>query len=299
MNQELANAKTSIREIAKTMGKAKTLMEAMPFIREFKGKTIVIKYGGSAMTDEALRHSFAGDVTLLALVGIRSVVIHGGGPHISRAMDTAGIEPQWVDGLRVTDLETIQVVQTTLAGEVNPDIVRLFGSHGALAAGITGIDCGLFVATPLDPRLGYVGEIQHVNPGLIHATLADDIIPVVAPLALAEDGHVYNINADTAAGALAGALQAEKVVFLTDVEGLYRDFKDKDSLIQRATVEELREMVASGSISSGMVPKLKSCIAAMDAGVQKAHILDGRVQHALLLEMFTPEGIGTMIRSAE
>jgi acetylglutamate kinase len=281
--------------IARTMGNAKILMEAMPYIQEFKGKTFVIKYGGSAMADETLRHTFAGDVALLALVGLRPVVVHGGGPHITRAMGQAGVEPQWVDGLRITDTETIRVVQTTLAGEINPDIVRLLGSHGALAAGVTGIDGSLFVAQPRDPKLGFVGEITAVNPDLISRMLAEGVVPVIAPLALGEDGNVYNLNADTAAGALAEALDAEKLVYLTDVEGLYSDLGDRDSLIQRITVDGLRELVGSGSVSKGMLPKLDSCISAMESGVHRVHILDGRVQHALLLEVFTPEGIGTMV----
>jgi len=281
--------------IARTMGNAKILMEAMPYIQEFKGKTFVIKYGGSAMADETLRHTFAGDVALLALVGLRPVIVHGGGPHITRAMGQAGVEPQWMDGLRITDAETIRVVQTTLAGEINPDIVRLLGSHGALAAGVTGIDGRLFVAKPRDPKLGFVGDITAVNPDLISRMLTEGVVPVIAPLALGEDGNVYNLNADTAAGALAEALGAEKLVYLTDVEGLYGDLGDRDSLIQRVTVDGLRELVGSGSVSKGMLPKLDSCISAMESGVHRVHILDGRVQHALLLEVFTPEGIGTMV----
>ncbi len=281
--------------IARTMGRAKVLMEAMPYIQEFKGKVFVIKYGGSAMADETLRQTFAGDVALLALVGLRPVIVHGGGPHITRAMGQAGVEPEWVDGLRVTDAETIRVVQTTLAGEINPDIVRLLGSHGAMASGLTGIDGSLFVATPLDPKLGFVGEITRVNPELVRRMIAEGVVPVVAPLALGEDGHVYNLNADTAAGALAEALGAEKLVYLTDVEGLYRDLGDRDSLIQRVTVQGLRDLVNSGSVSKGMLPKLDSCISALEAGIHHAHILDGRVQHALLLEIFTREGIGTMV----
>ena len=281
--------------IAQSMGKAKILIEAMPYIQEFKGKTVVVKYGGSAMVDETLRHTFAGDVALLALVGARPVVVHGGGPHITRAMGQAGVEPQWMDGLRITDAETIRVVQTTLAGEINPDVVRLIGSHGALAAGVTGIDGALFVATPRDPKLGFVGDIKQVNPDLISRMLIEGVVPVVAPLALGEDGHVYNVNADSAAGALAEALGAEKLVYLTDVEGLYHDLGDRDSLIQRATVQRLRDLIATGSVTKGMLPKLESCISAIEAGVHRVHILDGRVQHALLLEIFTPHGIGTMI----
>ena len=283
--------------IATTMGKAKILMEAMPYIRDFQDKIVVIKYGGSAMTDQALRTTFAGDVALLSLVGINVVVVHGGGPQISRAMGQAGVEPQWVEGLRVTDTETIRVVQSVLAGEINPDIVRLLSGHGALAAVATGIDGRLFKTRPLDDRLGFVGEVESVNPAIILGMLDRGIVPVVAPLGIGGDGEAYNINADTAAGALAEALGAHKLVYLTDVEGLYMDLGDQDSLMPRVGISDLEAMIASGSASAGMVPKLRSCISAMNAGVEQAHILDGRVQHALLLEIFTPEGIGTMVES--
>lgn len=285
--------------IATTMGKAKIFSEALPFIKAFRGKTVVIKYGGSAMVDDELRASFADDVAMLYYVGIRPVIVHGGGPHISRAMGQRGIEPQWIDGLRVTDDETIRVVQATLAGEINPDIVRLVNAHGSVATGLSGLDGNLFVARPLDERLGFVGEIVQVNPGLVTSLHDQGYVPVIAPLARGEDGRAYNLNADTAAGALAAALGAAKLIYLTDVEGLYRDLGDEDSLISRITVSGLRELVASGSVSKGMLPKLASCIEAIEAGVRQAHILDGRVQHALLLEIFTPEGIGTMVTRDE
>jgi acetylglutamate kinase len=281
--------------IATTMGKAKIFSEAMPFIKAFRDSIVVIKYGGSAMVDRDLRDTFADDVAMLHFVGIKPVIVHGGGPHISRAMGQQGIEPQWMDGLRVTDEETIRVVQTTLAGEVNPDIVRLINAHGSVAIGVNGLDANLFVARPRDPRLGFVGEVTEVNPGLITGLIAQGYVPVVAPLARGEDGRPYNLNADTAAGALARALGARKLVYLTDVEGLYRDLGDEDSLIARIVAPDLKTLLESGSVSSGMLPKLESCIAAVDAGVERVHILDGRVQHALLLEIFTPEGIGTMI----
>lgn len=281
--------------IAKTMGKARIFSEALPFIKDFRGKTVVIKYGGSAMVDESLRSTFADDVAMLHYVGINPVIVHGGGPHISKAMGQRGIEPQWFEGLRVTDEETIRVVQSTLAGEINPDIVRLINTHGAVAAGINGLDGNIFVARPKNERLGFVGEITEVNPGLIQGLQHQGYVPVVAPLARGEDGKAYNLNADTAAGALAEALGALKVIYLTDVEGLYRDLGDRDSLIARIVVDDLKKLIASGSASSGMLPKLKSCIAAVQGGVERAHILDGRMQHALLLEVFTPEGIGTMI----
>jgi acetylglutamate kinase len=281
--------------IAKTMGKARIFHEAMPFIKQFRRQTFVIKYGGSAMVDESLRDTFADDVAMLHYVGIRPVIVHGGGPHISRAMGQRGIEPQWIEGLRVTDEETIRVVQYTLAGEVNPDIVRLVNAHGSLAAGINGLDGNTFIAKPKDERLGFVGEVTRVDPTLILSLQNEGYVPVVAPLARGEDGRAYNLNADTAAASLAVALGARKLVYLTDVEGLYRDLGDEDSLIARITVPELRELVDSGTVSSGMLPKLASCIEAVEGGVPRAHILDGRVQHALLLEIFTPEGIGTMI----
>jgi acetylglutamate kinase len=281
--------------IAKTMGKARIFSEALPFIKDFRGKTVVIKYGGSAMIDESLRNTFADDVAMLHYVGINPVIVHGGGPHISRAMGQRGIEPQWHEGLRVTDEETIRVVQATLAGEINPDIVRLINAHGSVATGINGLDGNLFVARPKNEKLGFVGEITEVNPDLILSLQQQGYVPVVAPLARGEDGAAYNLNADTAAGALAEALGALKVVYLTDVEGLYRDLGDKESLIARIIVSDLEELIKSGSASSGMLPKLRSCISAVRGGVERAHILDGRMQHALLLEIFTPEGIGTMV----
>jgi len=281
--------------IAKTMGKARIFSEALPFIKDFRGKTVVIKYGGSAMVDEDLRSTFADDVAMLHYVGIKPVIVHGGGPHISRAMGQRGIEPVWWEGLRVTDEDTIKVVQATLAGEINPDIVRLINTHGSVAAGVNGLDGNIFIARPKDEKLGYVGEITEVNPGLILSLQEQGYVPVVAPLARGEDGNTYNLNADTAAGALAEALGAVKVVYLTDVEGLYRDLGDKDSLIARIIVSELEKLIESGSASSGMLPKLESCMEAVRGGVERAHILDGRMQHALLLEVFTPEGIGTMV----
>jgi acetylglutamate kinase len=281
--------------IASTMGKARIFSEAMPFIKAYRGATVVIKYGGSAMVDEALRGTFADDVAMLHYVGIRPVIVHGGGPHISRAMGQRGIEPEFIDGLRVTDAETIQVVQSTLAGEINPDIVRLVNAHGSVATGVNGLDGNLFVAKPKDERLGFVGEVTEVNPGLVLSLQDQGYVPVIAPLARGEDHKVYNLNADTAAGELAAALGAAKLVYLTDVEGLYRDLGDADSLLSKIDLGELRQLVATDSVSSGMLPKLLSCIAALEGGVERAHILDGRVQHALLLEIFTPEGIGTMV----
>lgn len=283
--------------IANSMGKAKILMEALPYIQRFRGKVVVIKYGGSTMEDPALRHSFAGDITLLSAVGIHPIIVHGGGPQISAAMTREGIEPTWVDGLRVTDAATMAVVQRVLVGEVNADIVRLLVNHGANAVGLSGVDGGMLTARRRDPRLGFVGEVDAVNQDLIRRLLVDGLVPVIAPIALGADGETYNCNADTAAAALAGALGAQKLVYLTDVEGVYRRFGDPGSLVSRMSVSELRGMLAD--IQGGMLPKLSSVAEALDRGVRRAHILDGRVEHAVLLEMFTQEGIGTMITHDE
>jgi len=281
--------------IARTMGKAKIFSESLPFIKEFRDTTVVIKYGGSAMVDEGLRSTFADDIAMLYYVGIDPVIVHGGGPHISKAMHQRGVEPQFVEGLRITDAETIRVVQSTLAGEINPDIVRLINSHGSVATGINGLDGNLFVAQPKDERLGFVGEITEVNPSLIASLQERDFVPVIAPLARGEDGQVYNVNADAAAGALAEALGAKKLIFLTDVEGLYGVFGNEDTLIARSTEDGIKDLLASGTVSAGMLPKLRACVKAIEAGVERVHILDGRIQHSVLLEIFTPEGIGTTI----
>ncbi len=279
--------------IANSMGKARILMEALPYIQRFRGKIVVIKYGGSTMEDADLRRSFAGDIALLSTVGINPVIVHGGGPQISAALDREGIESEWVEGLRVTDQAAMRVVQRVLVGEVNADIVRLLGGHDTRAIGVSGLDASLLTAVPLDPRLGYVGEIRSVNGDLIRRLITEDLVPVVAPIALGEDGSVYNCNADSAAAALAGALDAQKLVYLTDVEGVYREGDDESSLITRMSLSELRGLI--GGVSGGMLPKLSSVAGALEQGVRRAHILDGRVQHALLLEMFTREGVGTMI----
>lgn len=281
--------------IANSMGKARILMEALPYIQAFKGRTVVVKYGGSTMDDGTLHSSFAGDVTLLSMVGIRPVIVHGGGPQISVEMERAGIKPQWVDGLRVTDAATVRVVQRVLAGDINPDIVRLLNRHGCPAVGLTGLDAGLFSAVAKDPRLGFVGEVASVNVSLISDLVEDGLVPVIAPLGRGDDGEVYNLNADTAAGALAKALGAQKLVYLTDVEGVRRSKDQPETLISRMSLADLVDMLDGPAIEGGMRPKLISCAEALQSGVAQAHILDGRIQHALLLEIFTPEGIGTMV----
>ncbi|GBE23919.1 MAG TPA: acetylglutamate kinase [Actinobacteria bacterium] len=287
---------TQVRSrIATGMGKARIFSEALPFIKRYRGTTVVIKYGGSAMTDPSLRESFADDIAMLHYVGIDPVIVHGGGPHISRALEQRGIESKWMNGLRVTDDETISVVQATLIGEVNPDIVRLMNTHGAVATGVNGLDANLFIAEQIDPSLGHVGRVKEVNTSLIEGLQSQGYVPIVAPLARGTSGDVMNVNADTAAAALATALGATKLVYLTDVEGLYEDLGREDSLISRITVDSLETMLESTSVTAGMLPKLQSCVDALRGGVEMAHILDGRVQHAVLLEVFTPEGIGTMV----
>lgn len=282
--------------IAVTMAKATILMEALPYLQEYRGKTVVIKYGGSAMNDEHLRHSFAGDVTLMSLVGIRPVVVHGGGPRITATLRSMGLESRWIDGLRVTDQETMEVVQSVLAGIVNPDIVRLLTGHEARAVGMTGIDGGMLSVRRKDERLGFVGEIDRVDTGILRQVLDAGFVPVVAPIGRgSDDGRLYNVNADTAAGAIAAALGAEKLVYLTDVEGVYEEPANQEGLMESLTLSELKGLLEAEIVEGGMLPKLESCVAAMEEGVHRAHILDGRVQHAVLLEIFTPEGIGTMI----
>jgi acetylglutamate kinase len=232
---------------------------------------------------------------MLHYVGIKPIIVHGGGPHISAAMGQRGIEPQFHEGLRITDAETIRVVQSILVGEINPDIVRLINNHGPVATGVSGLDANLFLAEPYSQTHGFVGKVVEVNAALVENLQDQGYVPVVAPIARGKDGKTYNLNADTAAGALATAVGASKLVFLTDVEGLYRDLGDHNSLISKITTSGLTELIDSGSISAGMLPKLKACVSAVDSGVQSAHILDGRIQHSLLLEVFTREGIGTMI----
>lgn len=281
--------------IANSMGKARILMEALPYIKAFRGKTVVVKYGGSAMDDPALHHSFAGDVTLLAMVGIRPVIVHGGGPQISEEMTRAGLQPRFEDGLRVTDPDTVAVVRRVLAGDINPEIVALLNGHGCPAVGLTGLDGGMLSALPARPELGLVGEVAKVETSLLDDLLEAGMVPVVAPLGTGPGGQIYNLNADTAAAAVAIALNAQKLIFLTDVEGVRRIREKAETLISRMSSAELDELLGSEEIGGGMRPKLDSCQRALRGGVAQAHILDGRMQHALLLEIFTPEGIGTMV----
>jgi len=275
--------------------RAAILSEALPYIREFSGKTVVIKYGGHAMEDPALAERFAQDVVLMHLVGIKPVVVHGGGPQISDLMQRLGKEPEFVDGLRVTDAETVDIVRMALVGKVNREVVSAINQHGAYAVGLSGEDANLLLVRTRDPRLGFVGDVEEVNPAIVERLLREDLIPVIATVGVDESGQAHNVNADAVAAAIAAALGAEKLVYLTDVLGVYEDYPDPESLISQIDVAGMERLLADGKVGEGMIPKLRSCIEAIGDGVARAHILDGRVPHALLLEFFTREGIGTMI----
>ena len=275
--------------------KATILAEALPYIREFSGKTVVIKYGGSAMEDPDLADLFAQDVVLMRLVGMNPVVVHGGGPQISDLMRRLGKEPEFVDGLRVTDAETVDIVRMALVGKVNREIVASVNQHGSYAVGLSGEDAGLITVGQRDDKLGFVGDIRRIDPSILERLLREDLIPVVATVGVDEAGQAYNVNADTVAGAIAESLRAEKLVYLTNVAGMYSDLADEASLISRIEVDRLAALVDDGVLSEGMIPKARSCVDAVKSGVSRAHILDGRIPHALLLEFFTREGIGTMV----
>jgi acetylglutamate kinase len=271
-----------------------TLLEALPYIRDFHGKTLVIKYGGAAMTDEALRDGFATDVVLLKYVGLNPVIVHGGGPEITRYMERLGMEVRFVEGMRVSDAETVEVAKMVLLGKVNADIVMRLNRHGQPAVGLSGEDGALFAIEPHEraEEVGFVGEIEHVDVDVLNH-IAADYIPVIASAGVDAEGRSYNINADTAAGKVAGALGAFKAIFLTDVAGWLADPPDESTLRSRVSVGEVE--TALGSVTGGMRPKLGACAEAVRSGVGSAHIVDGRRPHSLLLELFTDAGIGTMV----
>jgi len=289
----------------KLIEKARILVEAMPYIQTFRGKTFVIKYGGNAMIDEELKHSFAQDVVLLRFIGINPVIVHGGGPQIGKTMERMGKKPAFVSGQRVTDEETMDIVEMVLGGKVNKEIVSLINRAGGKAVGLTGKDGGLIQARKLTMSkrsdetgeteiidIGLVGEVTEVRPGALAALEQGGFIPVIAPVGAGDKGETYNINADLVAGAIAGALKAEKLILLTDQAGIL----DKDkNLVPTLNKKKVETLIKSGTIAGGMLPKTKSCFEALDAGCSKVHIIDGRVPHALLLEIFTKEGIGTEI----
>ncbi|GAA3451604.1 acetylglutamate kinase [Dactylosporangium matsuzakiense] len=288
------------RDLGIALGKANTLIEALPWLERFSGSTLVVKYGGNAMIDNELKRAFAADMVFLRHVGIKPVVVHGGGPQISAMLKRLGIASEFKGGLRVTTPETADVVRMVLVGQVGRELVGLMNEHGPHAVGMSGEDAGLFTAVrrpaivdgaPVD--IGQVGDVEHVNISAVADLIAAGRIPVVSTVAPDADGVLHNLNADTAAGALAVALRARKLVVLTDVEGLYRNYPDPESLIAQLTADELAELLPS--LEAGMVPKMEACLRAVKGGVPAAHVVDGRVPHSLLLEVFTSEGFGTMV----
>lgn len=278
--------------------KADILLEALPYIRRFAGRTVVVKYGGNALagaTEGDALALFAQDIVLMHAVGMRPVVVHGGGPQISALMERLGKVTEFRNGLRVTDAETVDIARMVLVGQVNPQLVAAINVHGPLAVGVSGADAGLIVAAPRDADLGFVGDVTGVNPTILNRLLNEELIPVIATIGSDATGQAYNINADTVAGAIAEALGAEKLVYLTDIEGLRRVVDDPTSLIRQTTPDELDALMLDGTIVGGMIPKVESCVQAVRHGVGRAHILDGRIPHVLLLEVFTDDGIGTMV----
>ncbi|MBQ4282744.1 MAG: acetylglutamate kinase [Lachnospira sp.] len=288
-------------EMNEELYKAQVLIEALPYIQKFNRKIIVVKYGGSAMVDEELKRKVIQDVVLLKLVGFKPIIVHGGGKEISKWVEKSGMEPRFVNGLRVTDEPTMEIAEMVL-NKVNKSLVSLISELGIKACGISGKDGGMLkVEKKLSggEDIGYVGEVTEVNATLIHALLKDDFLPVICPIGFDDTFHSYNINADDAACAIARAVNAEKLAFLTDIEGVYRDYNDKSSLISEITTDEARELLAGGTIGGGMLPKLNNCIDAIENGVSRVHILDGRIPHCLLLEIFTNKGIGTAMLSKD
>ncbi len=275
--------------------RAEVLTQALPYIRQYSGKIVVVKYGGNAMINEELKQQVMEDIVLLWLVGVKVVLVHGGGPEINRLMERLGKEPVFVDGLRVTDQETMDIVQMVLSGKVNKTLVNLLEMQGGRAMGISGIDGGLIKATPKDPRLGYVGRITGVDIRPVMDMLEKGYIPVISTLGCDEQGKAYNINGDTAAAFIAGALGAERLIMMTDIAGILRDQHDPSTLIPKLTVDEARELYSSGVISGGMIPKVDCCIEALNRGVESVIIMDGRVPHSILMEILTDEGAGTMV----
>ena len=279
--------------------RAEVLIEALPYIRNYSGKILLVKYGGSAMTDENLKRAVMGDLVLLSLIGVKVVLVHGGGPEITDMLGRLGKKTEFVDGLRVTDAETADVVQMVLAGKVNKSLVNFIQNLGGKAIGLSGADGGLINARQLDPRLGYVGEIESLNVQPVLDVLEMGYIPVVSTVGCDSEGNVYNINADTAAARIAGMLKAESFINMTDTPGLLADAKDESTLISKIFVSDAQRMINQGRLSGGMIPKVGCCIEAIRRGVKKVFIIDGRVPHSILIETLTDEGMGTMFVSGE
>jgi acetylglutamate kinase len=307
MSQKTAAGTTAIDDAVASLSsrarraqnKARVLREALPWITRWAGKTVVVKVGGSVghgTTAQPMEAAFAGDIALLRSVGVRVVVVHGGGPQISQLADRLGLQSEFVAGRRVTDEAMLEAVRYVLLGQVNPRLVGLVSQAGARAAGVAGTDAHLLTVRPAEEALGFVGEVEQVDPTVLLSLLDDQVVPVVATVARGRDGHDYNVNADTVAGAIAVALGADKLIYLTNVAGLYDSFGSGDSqLLSEVDVAQLKAMISDGTIVTGMIPKITSCIDALEHGVARAHLLDGRIEHALLLEIFTDAGIGTMI----
>lgn len=274
--------------------RAEVLIHALPYIQKYAGKIVVVKYGGNAMIDETLKRSVMGDMVLLSLIGVKVVLVHGGGPEISALLKKIGKQSEFIDGLRVTDAETADVVQMVLAGKVSKSLVGLLEQAGGRAIGICGMDGGMMKAKPLDEKLGFVGEITDIDPQPILDVLEKGYIPVISSLAYGEDGQAYNVNADTAAARIAGVLKAESLITMTDIAGLLRDKDDPSSLIPVVRVSEAPRLVQEGVIQGGMIPKVECCIEAIRRGVKKVFVINGTVPHAILIEILTNEGIGTM-----
>ena len=280
------------------MTQAEVLIQALPYIKQYAGKTIVVKYGGNAMVDETLKAAVMQDIVLMRYVGLNPILVHGGGPEISDAMQRLGKTPEFVGGLRVTDAETMEIVEMVLTGKTNKGIVSHLNRQGGHAVGVSGKDGNLIRAERETTKgdIGFVGRVTQIDPALIHTLTAAGYIPVVSSVAIGAQGESYNVNADTVAGELAAALGATKLIMMTDVDGIYQDFSDKDSLIAEMTAKDARQLVTDGVVDKGMIPKIEACVTALAGGVERAHIIDGRRPHALLIEVFTDEGVGTMVR---
>lgn len=284
-------------EFISNQDRAQVLVQALPYIQQYSGKTVVIKYGGNAMIDERLKDAVMTDIVLLSLIGVHVVLVHGGGPEISTMLKRVGKESRFVNGLRYTDAETMEIVQMVLAGKVNKDLVGLINRHGGRAVGLCGMDGGMLRAvrtTPDGADIGYVGEIIGVDTTIIKDSASNGYIPVISTVGVGEEGEVYNINADPAAASIAACLHAEKLLLMTDVRGLLRDKEDESSLISVVNVSEVNSLKRSGIISGGMIPKIDCCVEAVRRGVKRAHIIDGRIEHSILVELLSDQGIGTM-----
>ncbi len=283
-----------------------TLVEALPYLRDFKGKTVVVKYGGNAMLNDDIKNKVLQDIVFLRCAGMRPIVVHGGGPEITAMLQKAGKQTQFISGLRVTDAESVGLAEMALVGKINTDLVARLNILGGNAVGLNGKDANLIQAKKhladvyengevnlVD--IGYVGNVEHINTALINVLLDNDFIPVIAPTGVGTNGETYNINADSVAGEIAGALQAEKLLVLTDVKGIYSDYRDENSFISTLTFEKAQELIVRGKIDGGMIPKVKACITALSGGAKKTHIIDGREEHSILLEIFSDEGVGTEV----